>query len=51
MLRDVQVHKLINCDPQGLYVIASAFQKLKKKPARSILFFSSTAEEQGLTGT
>ncbi|MCF0057559.1 M28 family metallopeptidase [Dyadobacter sp. CY356] len=35
----------------ALLEIASAFTKLKKKPSRSILFLSVTAEEQGLLGS
>ena len=35
----------------ALLEIASAFTKLEKKPSRSILFLSVTAEEQGLLGS
>lgn len=35
----------------ALLEIASAFTKLNKKPSRSILFLSVTAEEQGLLGS
>lgn len=35
----------------ALLEIASAFTKLSKKPSRSILFLSVTAEEQGLLGS
>ncbi|TCD08381.1 M28 family peptidase [Pedobacter frigidisoli] len=35
----------------SLFEIASAFKKLPKKPERTILFISYTAEEQGLLGS
>jgi len=35
----------------SLFEIASAFKKLSKKPERTILFISYTAEEQGLLGS
>lgn len=35
----------------SLFEIASAFKKLPKNPARTILFISYTAEEQGLLGS
>ncbi len=35
----------------ALLELAGAFSKLKKKPARSILFVAVTAEEQGLLGS
>ncbi|ARS40492.1 peptidase M28 [Sphingobacteriaceae bacterium GW460-11-11-14-LB5] len=35
----------------ALFEIASAFKKLPKTPARTILFISYTAEEQGLLGS
>jgi Zn-dependent M28 family amino/carboxypeptidase len=35
----------------ALLELAEAFTKLKKKPARSILFLAVTAEEQGLLGS